>query len=166
MSGDTPTYKACPRCGTANAGPAEFCQQPGCGHHFQTPFTPQATEATPPVQAPQYPYAPQYPQTGQYPQAPVYPQAAPSPLYPTHPDVPRKERIAAGLLAILLGSLGVHLFYLNRTGWGIAFLLVTLFSCGMGAALTVPLGIVQGVLYLVASDSDFHQKYVVEKRFF
>ena len=168
MSEDTPSYKACPRCGTANAGPAHFCQQPGCGHNFQTPFTPPDPAAPQPqVQAPPAPEPAYIPQAPQYPQAPLYPQGAqPSPLYPTQPEVARKDRIVAGLLGILVGSLGVHMFYLNRTGWGIAYLVLTLCTCGIGLSVTVPVSIVQGILYLVASEEEFHRKYVVEKRFF
>jgi TM2 domain-containing membrane protein YozV len=77
-----------------------------------------------------------------------------------------KEKAPAGLLAIFLGTLGVHLFYLRQTGWGIVFLLVTLLTCGLGAMITGPISIIQGILYLIANDQDFEQKYVVERRFF
>lgn len=42
-----------------------------------------------------------------------------------------KSRVAAGLLGIFFGSLGVHNFYLGYTGKAIAQLLMTLFSCGL-----------------------------------
>ncbi|WP_422392226.1 TM2 domain-containing protein [Niallia oryzisoli] len=34
-----------------------------------------------------------------------------------------KSKVAAGLLGILLGSFGIHKFYLGRWGWGIIYLL-------------------------------------------
>jgi TM2 domain-containing membrane protein YozV len=77
-----------------------------------------------------------------------------------------KDKIAAGLLAIFLGSIGIHLFYLGRNGWGLVFLLGTLLTCGFGAIITSIISLVQGIMYLVATDYDFQQKYAIEKRFF
>ena len=34
-----------------------------------------------------------------------------------------KSKVAAGLLGIFLGGLGIHKFYLGRWGWGIVYLL-------------------------------------------
>ena len=52
---------------------------------------------------------------------------------------PRKSRLAAGLLAIFLGTLGVHNFYLGYTNRGLAQLLLTIvgswFTCGLTAYL-------------------------------
>ena len=109
--------------------------------------------APPPVYAPPPPYPP-----------PAAPYGYPYPPVPYGPA--RKDRVAAGVLAILLGGLGIHLFYLNKVGWGIAFLLFTLLTCGYGGLLTGLIALVQGILYLCASEPDFHQKYVVEQRFF
>lgn len=44
-----------------------------------------------------------------------------------------KSRIAAGLLQLFLGSFGVGRFYLGYTGMGVAQLLVTWLTCGLGA---------------------------------
>lgn len=46
-------------------------------------------------------------------------------------EVPRKSRLAAGLLQIFLGWCGVGRFYLGYTGMGVAQLL-TNFLCGAG----------------------------------
>lgn len=40
-----------------------------------------------------------------------------------------KSKIAAGLLGLFLGSLGVHNFYLGNTGKAVAQLLLTIFGC-------------------------------------
>lgn len=57
-----------------------------------------------------------------------------------------KSRIAAGLLGILLGGLGVHNFYLGFTGKGIAQIVLSLF-CGIGAIW----GLIEGIMILVGS---------------
>lgn len=98
------------------------------------------------------------PPGGMYPQPPYG--------YPPVMTEPPKQKSTAGILAILLGSLGVHFFYLGQKTWGLVFLLGTLLSCGMGALITTPVSIIQGILYLCATDEDFHYKYVVQKRLF
>ena len=42
-----------------------------------------------------------------------------------------KSKIAAGLLGIFLGFVGVHNFYLGYTGKAIGQLLLTVLSCGV-----------------------------------
>lgn len=52
---------------------------------------------------------------------------------PAYPSVGGKSKMAAGLLGIFLGSLGVHNFYLGYTGKAVAQLLLTLiggWACG------------------------------------
>jgi len=82
-----------------------------------------------------------------------------------------KNKVAAGLLAIFLGGLGIHKFYLGFTGPGLVFLLVNT----IGFAVTwlmlfipnVVLGLiafVEGIIYLTKSDEEFEQLYVVEKK--
>ena len=44
-----------------------------------------------------------------------------------------KSRLVAGLLGIFLGGFGVHRFYLGWTGIGIAQIVVTILTCGLGA---------------------------------
>ncbi|MBR1802880.1 MAG: TM2 domain-containing protein [Clostridia bacterium] len=44
-----------------------------------------------------------------------------------------KSKIAAGLLQLFLGSFGVGRFYLGYTGIGVAQILVTWLTCGIGA---------------------------------
>jgi len=62
-----------------------------------------------------------------------------------------KSKIAAGLLGIFLGGLGIHRFYLGYVGIGIAQIIVTLVTCGVGALW----GLVEGILILVGKiDTD------------
>lgn len=62
-----------------------------------------------------------------------------------------KSKVAAGILGILLGSLGIHNFYLGFKGKAIAQLLITLLTCGFGAAITSIWGLVEGIIILTSS---------------
>lgn len=83
-----------------------------------------------------------------------------------------KQKVVAGILAILLGSFGVHKFYLGYQREGIILLVVTLagilLSCiGVGIIFVwVPqvIGIVEGVIYLTKSDEEFYQTYVAGRK--
>ena len=65
-----------------------------------------------------------------------------------------KNRVAAILLALFLGGLGVHKFYLGQVGMGLLYLVF----CWTGIPAIV--AFVEAILYLVASDEDFQKKYV------
>lgn len=62
-----------------------------------------------------------------------------------------KSRVAAGVLGILLGALGVHNFYLGRTALGVAQLLITLLSFGALSFIPAIWGVAEGVLYLTSN---------------
>lgn len=66
---------------------------------------------------------------------------------------PQKSKLAAGLLGILLGSLGIHNFYLGYTTKGIIQLLLTLLTCGFGAIISSIWGLIEGVMILTGSIS-------------
>ncbi len=74
------------------------------------------------------------------------------------------KKIAAGLCAIIVGSLGVHKFILGMTTPGIIMLAVSVATCGLGAIPMHILGLIEGVIYLTKSDEDFYQTYIVEKK--
>ncbi len=63
----------------------------------------------------------------------------------------QKSKIAAGMLGIFLGSLGVHNFYLGYTGKAVAQLLITLISCGTLAVVSAIWGLIEGVMILTGS---------------
>lgn len=67
----------------------------------------------------------------------------------TNPN--QKSKIAAGLLGIFLGSLGIHNFYLGYTGKAIAQLLISILSCGMLAVVSSVWGLIEGILILTGS---------------
>lgn len=87
-----------------------------------------------------------------------YAQAAPN----------TKDHVAAGLLAIFLGSLGIHKFYLGYNTPGFIMLAVTIvgsiFSLGLAGLAMVVISIVEGVLYLSKSQTEFEQIYVFNKK--
>lgn len=88
------------------------------------------------------PGAPQ-PQTDPQPQ--VTPQQA-------NQQVPgRKSKMAAGLLGIFLGALGVHNFYLGYTGKAVVQLLISILSCGFLALVSEVWGLVEGIMILTGS---------------
>ncbi len=74
------------------------------------------------------------------------------------------KKIAAGICGILLGSLGIHKFVLGYTGEGVTMLLITVLTCGIGAAVTHLIGLIEGIIYLTKSDQDFVQTYVLNKK--
>jgi TM2 domain-containing membrane protein YozV len=101
---------------------------------------------------PGQPYAGQQYAGGQYPgqqYAGGQYGAGPYPGQPYwNPPFPgQKSKVVAGILGILLGSLGIHRFYLGYTGIGIAQIAVTILTCGIGAIW----GFIEGILILVGS---------------
>ena len=72
-----------------------------------------------------------------------------------------KSKIAAGLLGIFLGTFGVHNFYLGYTGKAVAQLLITVLTCGIGAAISSIWGLIEGILILTGSiDKDANGNYL------
>ena len=61
-----------------------------------------------------------------------------------------KSRILAAVLAIFLGGLGIHKFYMGKIGWGVVYLLF----CWTGVPAIVAL--VEGIIYLFSDDTTFN----------
>lgn len=72
-----------------------------------------------------------------------------------------KSRGVAALLAILLGTLGIHYFYCGKTEAGIGFLLVSLLSCGILGAVTAILALISGIKMFCMTNEQFDQTYVL-----
>jgi TM2 domain-containing membrane protein YozV len=64
-----------------------------------------------------------------------------------------KNKTTAGLLALLLGGLGLHKFYHGSFGWGILYLISIL------TFIPAIVGFIEGIAYLCMSDSVYNQKY-------
>ena len=75
-----------------------------------------------------------------------------------------KSKLTAGLLAIFLGVLGVHKFYLGYSSPGAIMLIATVITCGWGGIVTWTIGLIEGILYLTKSDEEFAETYVDNKK--
>lgn len=69
------------------------------------------------------------------------------------------SKVVAGILAILIGGLGIHKFYLGYTKEGILQIVASLF-CGIGGIIAL----IEGIIYLTKSDEDFANTYVANKK--
>ncbi|PYE53529.1 TM2 domain-containing protein [Deinococcus yavapaiensis] len=88
------------------------------------------------------------------------------------------KKVLAGVLGILFGSLGVHKFVLGMNtqgfillGISVACWILTIVTFGIGGLITMPIltvlgiiGLIEGIMYLVKSDSDFYRTYMVGKK--
>ena len=118
----------CPQCGAPTLAGATKCEY--CGAALAQPAQP--------VQQAQ-------------PQQVVYVQQ--SVANPERANWPIKNKIVAGLLAILLGGLGIHKFYLGQGGKGILYLIFC------WAYIPSLLGIIEGITILCSNDENFQIKY-------
>ena len=69
-------------------------------------------------------------------------------------ELPEKSRMAAGLLGIFLGGLGVHRFYLGYIPIGVAQLVLALlgfFTCGITSLAAALWGLIEGILILTGT---------------
>lgn len=123
-----------------------------------------------PGYAAQRPYAQQPGQAAYYSQSNGY-YASSQGAYQVpyqQPLVHTKDHVAAGLLAIFLGVFGVHKFYLGYHTTGFIMLGVTilgsLLTIGIAAGVVWLIGVIEGIIYLTKSQSEFEQLYVFNKR--
>ncbi|MFB6138662.1 MAG: NINE protein [Halobacteriaceae archaeon] len=63
------------------------------------------------------------------------------------------DQMVAGILALLLGGLGAHKFYQGRVGLGLLYL------CFFWTAIPALLGLIEGILILVADPQEYEEKY-------
>jgi len=68
------------------------------------------------------------------------------------------KRVLCGVLALLLGTFGVHKFVLGHTGAGIIMFLI----CCTGISSVIAL--IEGIIYLTKSDEEFIRIYQVGKK--
>ena len=62
-----------------------------------------------------------------------------------------KSKIVAGVLGILLGTFGIHNFYLGYNGKALAQLLLTVLTCGLLSPIIGIWGLIEGILILTGS---------------
>ncbi|OCA93997.1 hypothetical protein ACU21_07510 [Actinobaculum suis] len=84
----------------------------------------------------------------------AYPQGAPYNYPYGAPYYQQKSRLIAGLLGIFLGGLGVHRFYLGYTAVGVAQIVVSVFTFGLGSLW----GFIEGICIIAgtAIQEDVH----------
>jgi len=75
-----------------------------------------------------------------------------------------KSKVASGVLALLLGGLGVHKFYLGRVGAGIVHIILSITVIGVPVNWVICL--IEAIIYFTKSDGEFHQTYVVNRKSF
>ncbi|AEH36783.1 TM2 domain-containing protein [Halopiger xanaduensis] len=63
------------------------------------------------------------------------------------------DKVAAGVLALLLGGLGAHKFYQGNVKLGVLYL------CFFWTGIPALLGLVEGILMLIADDKEYEEKY-------
>ena len=71
-----------------------------------------------------------------------------------------KNRVTAALLAIFLGGIGAHEFYLGHSTSGLIRLAIGI----VGLVILIPaasiIGLIEGIIYLTKSDEEFQRVYV------
>lgn len=75
-----------------------------------------------------------------------------APMQATMPAAAPKQKIVAFLLAFFLGALGVHNFYLGKTGMGVTQLILTITV--VGALVSAPWAFVQSILIIMGKVDD------------
>ncbi|WP_425865133.1 NINE protein [Arthrobacter sp. TWP1-1] len=152
--------------------PAGYDQPADASSSHQAPPSYEAPASFEPPAAPSYqqpaeqqaPAYPAYPQTGAQ---PTYQQGYPQqnmqqgyqqqnaqqgyqqPSYGMAGAGEQKSKVVAGILGILLGSLGIHNFYLGKTKIALIQLLVSVISLGTLAPFMGIWGLIEGILILV-----------------
>ncbi|MXV61642.1 NINE protein [Natronorubrum sp. JWXQ-INN-674] len=63
------------------------------------------------------------------------------------------DKIVAGILALLLGGIGAHKFYQGNIKYGVLYL------CFFWTGIPALLGLIEGIIMLIADDLEYEQKY-------
>lgn len=73
---------------------------------------------------------------------------------------PENKKLVAGVLALLLGYLGIHKFILGYTKEGIIQIILSIITCGIAGIIPF----IEGIIYLTKTDQEFYHVYQVNKR--
>ena len=68
-----------------------------------------------------------------------------------------KSRSLAIILALFLGGLGIHKFYLNRPGWGFLYLIFC------WTFIPTIISLIEAIIYIFISDEEFQSRYATRK---
>jgi TM2 domain-containing membrane protein YozV len=75
-------------------------------------------------------------------------------------DGKEKSKMVAGLLAIFLGGIGAHKFYMNQLGYGILWIFLTVITLGLWMIVSF----LEGIVFMCHSDERFNEVYIRGKR--
>lgn len=95
------------------------------------------------------------------------PSEEPEEAEPAASSSAEKSKIVAGLLAIFLGTFGIHKFYLGYADAGVTMLLVSIFGSlliMLGPAVMGTIALIEGIIYLTRSDQQFYETYVLGRK--
>lgn len=74
------------------------------------------------------------------------------------------NRVVCGVVAILVGWLGIHKFMMGQTTGGIILVCISVLSCFTLSIVSSVIGLIEGIIYLTKTDEEFYQTYYVEKK--
>lgn len=123
--------KTCPRCGQQADDTVRFCGN--CGYDFM---------AAPTTEAQHYNGSTTNTQSDN-----LFDACGPE----------GKSRGVAALLAIFIGCLGIHYFYLGKNTGGLICIILSVVTCGLWSTITF----IQGILMLCMTNEQFRQKYIL-----
>lgn len=74
-----------------------------------------------------------------------------------------RSRVAAAVLAIFVGAIGLHKFYIGKSSAGLAMLIVSVVGvvfAGIPTAIMHIIAVIEGIIYLLMSDDAFDRTHV------
>ena len=139
-----PTYDPAPQpqyAQPSQAAPTDFGQQPvDYGQQYQQPY-----------------------QTYQQ-----QPQQAPVSNRTAGIGSPQKDKWVAAILAFLLGTFGIHKFYLGYKTEGTIMLVVTVVGAictlGLGSLVMMVISYIEAVRYIILTQEDFERTYMMSNK--
>ena len=96
--------------------------------------------------------------------------AAPSPVQLSSTPI-KDKKLLVGILAIVLGSLGIHKFILGYQKEGIIMCVACVVSwvfgwvlCGTPQLAIWIIGLIEGIIYLTKTDEEFEKTYIIGRK--
>jgi TM2 domain-containing membrane protein YozV len=77
-----------------------------------------------------------------------------------------EKKIVCGIIALIphTGIWGIHKFIQGNTGAGVARILITVLTCGIGGVVMWIISLIEGIIYLTMSDDQFVRTYILNKK--
>ena len=79
----------------------------------------------------------------------------------------KDKKLLVGILAIVLGSLGIHKFILGYQKEGIIMCVIGVvgwFLCGIPTLAMWIIGLIEGIGYLTKTDEEFEKTYIIGQK--